>query len=715
MKRSVLLAGLFLPLLAFGQTDLSGLKFCIDPGHGGFQNHVSPDPGIDFYESVSNFEKALHLQALLEAQGAVVIRTRTVNSDNPSLSARSDLANENNVDWFHSIHSNAYNQITNYTLILFRGYDNQPVFPQAKTMGNIMAQRIWQFLRTDSYQNRGDWTFYGNTSGLGVLRELTMPGELSEGSFHDVPTETRRLLNNDYRKIEAYALLKSFMEYYNASPDTFGIIAGIQTDVETGVPKNQTRVRLLPENRIYEGDSFNNGFFMFDSLVAGSYSLVFETPLYRRDTVDLNVTAGSVNFVDRTLVYSSFPTVISTTPDENDTTAQVAGPISIRFSRAMDTASVRQAVSFTPAATAALQWSTDLKTASIVPDPPLQYYTWYTVTLDSSAKADNGFKVDLDGDEVGGDVFSFTFKTETGLQVPSLSFGAIKLNDTASLNLVLRNRAPYQITIQNFTGLSQPFSTVAFPDTIPGSDSLVVPVSFIPTSYGSFSNSITVSADSGTVVTSISGSSPSPSLFLSHTFLGFGSVSTDTTRNRPMFLTTTSVNGARIDSLYTRTSFFQFAPQLSFPYSLEPGDTIHATVTFAPQTQGSFTDSLVILNNGSVSVARVSLAGNGIISVVEVLPGIVDRFDLLQNYPNPFNPETLIEFLIAQTSPVWLDIVDLLGRSVRHLVSGEYQPGRYRAVWDGRDDAGRRVASGVYFYRLSAGSFVASRRMVLVK
>ena len=81
---------------AQAQTDLTGVKFCIDPGHGGNNaandRHVIPDPGTDFWESESNFQKALRLDTLLKARGAWVILTRYTNDypadDEPSLSAR---------------------------------------------------------------------------------------------------------------------------------------------------------------------------------------------------------------------------------------------------------------------------------------------------------------------------------------------------------------------------------------------------------------------------------------------------------------------------------------------------------------------------------------------------------------------------------------------------------------------------------------------------
>jgi len=91
------------------------------------------------------------------------------------------------------------------------------------------------------------------------------------------------------------------------------------------------------------------------------------------------------------------------------------------------------------------------------------------------------------------------------------------------------------------------------------------------------------------------------------------------------------------------------------------------------------------------------------------------RTSLAQNHPNPFNPTTEIEFSIDKTGRVSLDIYDAAGHLVRRLVDGEKSAGSHTATWDGRDQAGRPAASGVYFCRLHAGTDTETRRMVLLK
>jgi hypothetical protein len=91
-------------------------------------------------------------------------------------------------------------------------------------------------------------------------------------------------------------------------------------------------------------------------------------------------------------------------------------------------------------------------------------------------------------------------------------------------------------------------------------------------------------------------------------------------------------------------------------------------------------------------------------------------FTLGQNYPNPFNPSTTISFQLAAQEQVSLSVFDVAGRRIRSLVSGEVLgAGPHTAVWNGRNDQGSPVASGVYYYRLQAGTFSETKAMVLLK
>jgi len=91
------------------------------------------------------------------------------------------------------------------------------------------------------------------------------------------------------------------------------------------------------------------------------------------------------------------------------------------------------------------------------------------------------------------------------------------------------------------------------------------------------------------------------------------------------------------------------------------------------------------------------------------------RYALYQNYPNPFNPSTQIRFDLKENGDVRLVIYNVMGQEVRTLLSARMNAGQQVVAWDGTDDHGRNVGSGVYIYRLRAGSFVESRKMLLTR
>ena len=103
-----------------------------------------------------------------------------------------------------------------------------------------------------------------------------------------------------------------------------------------------------------------------------------------------------------------------------------------------------------------------------------------------------------------------------------------------------------------------------------------------------------------------------------------------------------------------------------------------------------------------------------------LLSAVPDKTALLPNYPNPFNPETWIPFQLAESSRVTVTIYNAAGQTVRTLELGQLPAGTYHsrskaAYWDGRNALGERVASGLYFYRIEAGSFSQLRRMMILK
>ncbi len=90
-------------------------------------------------------------------------------------------------------------------------------------------------------------------------------------------------------------------------------------------------------------------------------------------------------------------------------------------------------------------------------------------------------------------------------------------------------------------------------------------------------------------------------------------------------------------------------------------------------------------------------------------------FELLQNHPNPFNPYTIISYVLPHSQYVCIEIYNLLGQEVRRLVDGKQCLGSHQLIWDGKDNGGNPVASGIYFYRLESGAFEKTRKMTLIR
>jgi hypothetical protein len=154
------------------------------------------------------------------------------------------------------------------------------------------------------------------------------------------------------------------------------------------------------------------------------------------------------------------------------------------------------------------------------------------------------------------------------------------------------------------------------------------------------------------------------------------------------------------------------------PLSLEipPYDSIKFVFSlFVPVTKVSssleiYTDTISIFNNS------INNPNERIIALTDIALGISDKnyipveFELFQNYPNPFNPTTTIKFTIPKHSFVTFKIYDLLGREISTIVNENMSRGIYELDFDGSN-----LASGIYIYRIKAGTFNSSKKFVLMK
>lgn len=123
----------------------------------------------------------------------------------------------------------------------------------------------------------------------------------------------------------------------------------------------------------------------------------------------------------------------------------------------------------------------------------------------------------------------------------------------------------------------------------------------------------------------------------------------------------------------------------------------------------------ITLSGSQVIVDFVQLIQEVITSVSSGHDELPLDFELAQNYPNPFNPETTIRYRVAQQGEVTIEIFNILGQKVRTLVDKVQPEGSYRVVWDGTNDYGASVSTGMYIYRMKSADFVKSRKMLFLK
>jgi hypothetical protein len=177
------------------------------------------------------------------------------------------------------------------------------------------------------------------------------------------------------------------------------------------------------------------------------------------------------------------------------------------------------------------------------------------------------------------------------------------------------------------------------------------------------------------------------------------------------------------------------APQdldsVKIEYSFDAGKTWSAVVSSTPN-DGEYlwtpipdtpSDSCVI-RVSSKAENPISALSDGFFTIKAETTGVreekksdnlPENFVLYQNYPNPFNPSTKIEFSLSERAQVKLEIYDITGRRVKKLLDEALPSGFWSVVWEGEDDSGVEVASGVYFYRLKTFQYTQTKKMVMIR
>jgi lysophospholipase L1-like esterase len=296
-----------------------------------------------------------------------------------------------------------------------------------------------------------------------------------------------------------------------------------------------------------------------------------------------------------------------------------------------------------------------------------------------------------------------------------LAFPQYTGGDTVKLPVKMYNRS---INTLNFSSIQNSLAHFrllgSLPSSIPGNDSVTIVVGFVPRTGGVWTDTVAIISDGGTAHVAMSGTAPVQKLLAKPNPVAFGNVKVGesiTVWCRIVRMYPAEGGTVPVDSTIVHSHRFSIVA-VNGPSSLSAGDTLFVALAFHPAGMGDVSDTLLIFPNGSTPIVGVPISGIGSsFTSVDAYGGNTPiGFQLAQNYPNPFNPQTEISFRVAELGSVKLQVFDLLGRTVATLVDDERPAGSYTVRLDA---AG--LASGVYLYRLAAGRFVETRKMILAR
>ena len=148
---------------------------------------------------------------------------------------------------------------------------------------------------------------------------------------------------------------------------------------------------------------------------------------------------------------------------------------------------------------------------------------------------------------------------------------------------------------------------------------------------------------------------------------------------------------------------------------IQPSSFMQFDLRFAPTQAGSFEGSLII-NTDDANNPNIVITLTGSASPVSIDDPIQPAVTALKgNYPNPFNPRTTISYSVKEQGPVSIGIYNLKGQLVKTLVSETKAAGNHSVVWEGDDDGGRQVSSGIYLYKMYSGKYTSTKKMIMMK
>ena len=448
-------------------TNPADYKIYINPGHGGYDSddrlmylypifvNQNVQEGYtreqSFWESVSNLDKGMRLDTMLRALGFQTKMSRITNTtaDDRSLSGISAEASNWNADFMLSIHSNA-GAPSNYVLQLHSGitpgdpYGLNGYPEKVPEWVCDEARKITTLMGNNQYSNQvscwsrepniaGDKTFartiMGWSNGYGVMRNLKVPGTISEGMMHDYLPETYRLMNIDYKRQESFQFAKTFYSYFCNGELPYGAIGGRIHDVyqKQEFPNYKARKGTRDEYRpilrglvelwqgdqlldTYVTDTLYNGVYYFWNLQPGTYTVKAKPEGYypQEQTVEVKNNEISYALFALSMARQTPPEVLDYSPKVEITdSVLVSTQLTFTFNWDMETEATAAALEISPAVEGTITFESDNHVMRFTPAKRFEPGVEYTITLGTGAcHPDTAYENHLK------EPFTFKFRTQ---------------------------------------------------------------------------------------------------------------------------------------------------------------------------------------------------------------------------------------------------------------------------------------------------------------
>ena len=448
-------------------TNPADYKIYINPGHGGYDSddrlmylypifvNQNVQEGYtreqSFWESVSNLDKGMRLDTMLRALGFQTKMSRITNTtaDDRSLSGISAEASNWNADFMLSIHSNA-GAPSNYVLQLHSGitpgdpYGLNGYPEKVPEWVCDEARKITTLMGNNQYSNQvscwsrepniaGDKTFartiMGWSNGYGVMRNLKVPGTISEGMMHDYLPETYRLMNIDYKRQESFQFAKTFYTYFCNGELPYGAIGGRIHDVyqKQEFPNYKARKGTRDEYRpilrglvelwqgdqlldTYVTDTLYNGVYYFWNLQPGTYTVKAKPEGYypQEQTVEVKNNEISYALFALSMARQTPPEVLDYSPKVEITdSVLVSTQLTFTFNWDMETEATAAALEISPAVEGTITFESDNHVMRFTPAKRFEPGVEYTITLGTGAcHPDTAYENHLK------EPFTFKFRTQ---------------------------------------------------------------------------------------------------------------------------------------------------------------------------------------------------------------------------------------------------------------------------------------------------------------